>query len=223
MPIRIIAIVSAAILGAGLIYGLSEAARAPSTHSSTKLPYRVSWSGDLAGWTYGGDRWTVHGKLLQYSGDAASDVLAPTRVTDANYAVEAVIRLVNFKDTGLSESRGFGILLRSRGAADPTEKTVGLVAGVGRGFMGCDGVSSQAVFTSADTDYTSLKQSNAAYYPNHAWHTYRAEVRGNAIKLIIDGKVRNTVTTKQSAGGELVGLYSLGAQLQIKRFTISAL
>jgi hypothetical protein len=206
-----------------LALGLSGTTHAASPHGSAKVLYRASWSGALGTWTYGGDAWTVQGTLLQYSGDAASDVLSPYKVTRGNYAVQAAIKLVGFKDTGLSESRGFGILLRSTGAADPTENTVGLVAGVGRGFMGCEGISSQAVFTTGDTDFTSLKKKNASYHPNNAWHVYRVEVRGNAIKLSIDGKVMNTVTTKKFAGGNLVGLYSLGAQLQIKSFTIFGL
>jgi hypothetical protein len=212
-----------AMFGAGLTRSFPGAAHAASSYSSARVLYRASWGGVLAGWNYGGDAWTVQGKLLRYSGDAASDVLSPYRVVRANYALEATIRLVGFKDTGLSESRGFGILLRSSGAADPTENTVGLVAGIGRGFMGCEGISSQAVFTTGDTDFTSLKQRNASYHPNNAWHVYRVEVRGNAIKLSIDGKVLNSVTTKRFAGGNFVGLYSLGAQLQVKSFTISAL
>ena len=200
-----------------------SAATGAQAAGSAKVLYRGIWTGNMAGWTHGGDAWTVQGKLLQYSGDAASVMLAPYTVTRTSYAVQAKIKLIAFKDTGLSESRGYGIDVRATSAGDPTQSTVGLVAGVGRGFMGCDGVSSQAVFTTADTDFTSLKKHNASFQPSHAWHLFRVEVRGNAIKLIVDGHVENTVTTKRFAGGTLVGLYSLGANIQVKSFSIYGL
>jgi thiol-disulfide isomerase/thioredoxin len=118
--------------------GTTQAARAHTL-------YQASWSRGLTGWTHGGPAWTTGGGKLSYSGADASSLLAPVTIAGGSYAVQATIRMLAWKDTGVSENHGFGIRVRSRGAVDPTTGTAGLMVGIGRGFMGCDGVYSQAV------------------------------------------------------------------------------
>jgi hypothetical protein len=128
---------------------------------------------------------------------------------------------VAWKNSGISENNGFGLLLRARGATDPSESTAGLMAGVGKGYMGCDGVYSQAVVATADTDLESLKTTNARFHPGPGWHVYGVAVHGNVIALSIDGKTLTTVTSSRMRGGTHVGLFSLGSQINVKNFTVS--
>jgi hypothetical protein len=209
----------AAVLALGVLYP----AHAAPAGNATKVLYRTSFRSDMSRWTAGGGKWTLQGGMLTYSGVAGSVVLAPYSAPRTHYAVEAVIKLVAWRDTGLSESNGFGLLLRARGPVDPTAATAGLMAGVGRGFLGCDGLYSQPSIATADTDLSALKQTSDRFRPGRAWHTYRVEVQGNTIKLLIDGHSRETVVTKQYAGATRVGLFSLGSQLQVKSFSIMQL
>jgi hypothetical protein len=188
--------------------------------SSSKVLYQTAWKGGVSGWARGGGRWTVRSGILSYSGDDVSALVVPYRLNRRNYSVEASIRLVTWKDTGISESHGFGILVRAKPGVDPSGDTAGLMAGIGRGFLGCDGVYSQSVVATADTDLTSLRTQNKAFLPKHTWHLYRADVRGDTITLSIDGRVVNTVTTKQFAASVGIGLFSLSTQLDVKDFRV---
>lgn len=190
-----------------------------STHA--KVLYRASWSHDASGWKTGGNTWNVHGGLLDFDGTDVSVFLAPYSTSTTRYAIEASIRLLAWKDSSVSENKGFGIVIRAVKASDPAAKTVGLVAGVGRGFMGCEGLYSQAVFATADTELNSLNKKNRAFRPGHGWHVYRVEVRDNTITLLIDGRVMNVATTSRYSSGKRIGLFSLASQLQVKSFTVS--
>jgi hypothetical protein len=188
--------------------------------ATSNVLYRASWTHGVGRWTPAGGTWTVSGAALNYSGSAGAVIVAPYHAPAAAYAIEARIQMVAWKDSGVSENKGFGILVRAKKAVDPTGETAGLLAGVGRGFMGCDGVFSQAVFATADTDLTSLKTKNAAFRPGPGWHSYRVEARGRSLTLVIDGKVRNSLTTSKYADGNRFGLFSLSTQIRVESFQV---
>jgi hypothetical protein len=133
------------------------------------------------------------------------------------------MRLMAWRETGVSESHGMGILIRASRPVDPTGNTAGLMAGLGKGFVGCDGVHSNALLATADTDFTALAQDPRAFSAGHAWHTVRVEVRGNSIKLIIDGRLRTSGSTRRFSSATAVGLFSLSARMQVKTFEIQQL
>jgi hypothetical protein len=133
------------------------------------------------------------------------------------------MRLMAWRETGISESHGLGLLIRARGPVDPTGDTAGLMAGLGKGFVGCDGVHSNALVATADTDLNAVAQDSRPFSAGHAWHTVRVEVRGNTIRLLIDGRLRTSTTTKQFAGATSIGLFSLSARIQVKNFSVRAL
>lgn len=169
----------------------------------------------------GGGRWRTSGGLLTNTIDDPSSLLAPYRLTRANFAVQATIRLAAWRHSGSSEDNVFGILFRGavQGAANPA---TGLVGGVARGFLGCNGLYSWAGIATADTDSEVLKETSK-FRPEHSWSTYRLEVRGNAMRLLVDGKLRNAVTSKRFAGQTSVGLYALAAASQVRNFTVIGL
>jgi hypothetical protein len=56
--------------------------------------------------------------------------------------------------------------------------------------------------------------------PGNGWHTYRLEVKGNSIKLLVDGaplveEVDNTILSNCQ-----VGLFSAGAQINVRSFKV---
>jgi hypothetical protein len=61
------------------------------------------------------------------------------------------------------------------------------------------------------------------FAPSDAWHTIRLEVKGDTVKVLIDGgsviqEVDNTYLT-----GGVVGIFDRGCQVNIRAFTVSAL
>lgn len=185
--------------------------------------YSSSWGHGLEGWAKSSGGWAASRGVVSYSGAGASVLVAPARVKSGKYVVQAAVRLMAWRETGISESHGMGILIRATGPVDPTAETAGVMAGLGKGFVGCDGVHSNAVMATADTDFTALAQDKRAFSAGHAWHTVRVEVRGNTIKLIIDGRLRTSTSTRRFATGTSVGLFSLSARMQAKDFTIERL
>jgi hypothetical protein len=59
--------------------------------------------------------------------------------------------------------------------------------------------------------------------PGSDWHTYRVEVNGNDIKVLIDGALKLDVQDNQFLTGAQVGLGDAEAELSISSFTITAL
>jgi hypothetical protein len=207
-------------LGAALCMAVAPSA-VGATSGANRVLYQANWNNGASGWTQAGGTWTRHGNVMTYGGNDATVLLAPYRTTSKPYVMHAAIRLVRWKNTGISENNGFGLLLRAKGLIDPTESTAGLMAGVGKGFMGCDGAFSQAVVATADLDLQSLKLKNDRFHPGSGWHTYGVVVRGNTVVLSIDGKKHTTVTSSRFAAGRGVGLFSLGSQIEVKNFTVT--
>jgi hypothetical protein len=213
----------AGLLVAVLSGGDYATTSAQGLSSNSKVLFKTTWVSAQRGWTPAGGAWKQSGGHLAYRGDAAAVLVAPYRVTRKNYAVEAAIRLVTWTNAGISENNGFGILLRAKSAVDPQVDTAGLLAGVGKGFMGCDGSYSQAVVATADVDLQSLKPKNDRFHPGSGWHRYRVQVRGNAIALVIDGHLYTSVTTARSASATRIGLFSLQSRIEVKNFTVYGL
>lgn len=219
MSFRLAALLIAASLSLASTVGVGVSTAA----ASNPTLYRATWmsSASAAGWQSGGGKWTVANSVVTNTGNDASSYLAPFKLTRADYAVQARIRLVAWRHSGYSEDNVFGILFRGgpQGSADPA---TGLVGGVARGFLGCDGIFSWAGIATADTDAEVLKET-FKFRPEYGWHTYRAEVRGNTMRLLVDGHVRNTVTSKRLATQRAIGLYALAARIQVADFTVIGL
>src|SRR5690348_7831114 len=105
----------ATIKGLALAGALGLCAAPPASATSlqgpSKVLFRASWSSGIHNWARSGGTWKVQGGMLTYGGVDVSMLLAPYTPRHGSYAVEAAIRLVNWKTSGLSESQGFGVLI----------------------------------------------------------------------------------------------------------------
>jgi hypothetical protein len=211
------------VVGIGLALALLAPTTAMTVEAASNTAYASSWTKGLGGWTHSSSGWKDSHGVVTYDGSGASVLIAPYHTAGTSYAVQAKMRLMAWRETGISESHGMGLLIRARGAVDPSGETAGLMGGLGKGFVGCDGVHSNALLATADTDFNAVAQDSRAFSAGHSWHTVRAEVRGNVIKLLIDGKLRTSTTTRQFAGASLVGLFSLSARMQVKNFSVKKL
>jgi hypothetical protein len=128
----------------------------------------------------------------------------------ANYAVEADIQAVragNGCTFGLSvreDSIGdYRVGVRAPGptAAFIFDQTSG---------VGCD-------------DYYWNALTKASYSLDTDWHTYRVEVRGNDIKLLIDGQPVIETIDNHHLTGNSVGLFSNGMVINVRSFKVTAL
>jgi hypothetical protein len=199
---------------------LSASAFTAAHAGAPRVLYQASWTHTMSGWRHSSGGWTDQRGILTYNGESASVLVAPFRAPATPYAVEATVRVLGWRQTGISESHGMGVLVRARGLVDPIGDTAGIMAGIGQGFVGCDGLHTQPVIATADTDLTSLNQDSKAFLPKRAWHVYRVEVRGTTLTLLIDGHLRTKVATKQFAGASSVGIFSLSTGIQVRNFRV---
>jgi hypothetical protein len=183
-----------------------------------KVLYQANWRSSTAGWTAGGGAWPVRNGLLTNTSDDSSTFVAPYTVTRTSYALEATIRLVSWRYSSESENNAFGVLFRGAGKGQGNPAS-GLMGGVVRGFLGCAGLFSWAAIATADVDSEVLKQ-NSTFRPGNGWHRYRVEVRGNRLRLLVDGRERNAVTSTRFARGLRVGLFSLAGRIQVSGFRV---
>ncbi|HYT46172.1 MAG TPA: hypothetical protein VEP90_27835, partial [Methylomirabilota bacterium] len=75
----------------------------------------------------------------------------------------------------------------------------------------------------ADAGHIGPPLASAPFDPGSAWHTYRVEIKGNTIKLLIDGGVKIDTTDNTNLSGGQVGFWSQEVQLNIRSFKIIAL
>ena len=182
---------------------------APKPPPGTVL-YEADWSSGLNGWPgiYG---WKVLGGALLNdgtNGEKTNWVAAPYEpgLADvSDYAVEAEIQLV--AEPGCVT---FGVVARDmyqvgiRLAWNPFYCNYGdeaMIRLVGSG----DPIAAMA------------------YTRDMEWHTYRVEVKGNTIKLVIDGaSIVETADNRYLTGGK-VGLWSVNGQISVRSFKVIAL
>jgi hypothetical protein len=132
-----------------------------------------------------------------------STLVAPTacqpKTTD--YAVEATIQVVSLSDN----YSGFGIDVRSgQSTTDP--------AGYSTYIDSADGANISVVGGDA--------LNNAPFNPGKDFHVYRAEVKGNTVTFLIDGKtVLSAVDNRFISTGQ-VGLWCANAQIELSSFKV---
>lgn len=62
-----------------------------------------------------------------------------------------------------------------------------------------------------------------AFQPGNAIHRYRIEVRGNELRMLIDGAIALTATDNTYLTGNRVGLWSDQAQINVLSFEVTPL
>ena len=180
----------------------TPASRGPSA------TYTADWSAGLGGWA-GSPQWkAVDGRLLS-DGTAARDgglVRAPFRPDSRDYAIESRIRLLR-SDFGCY----FGIVGRLQG--DPTNDGLFMGYSTIRGFGGV------AVHT-----YDGFREDLArdpAFSPGSEERNYRAEFRGNEVRLLVDGAEILRVKDNRFLDPGMIGLASGSCQIEVSTFAVS--
>jgi hypothetical protein len=167
-----------------------------------------SWSG----WSGSNDWKIVNGMLVNNGsgGTLGPSIIAPYDLGNvSDYAVEATIQVVHWNSCCYSL---FAIVARA----------VSTSAG-SQGYSFQDDVQASAVQVTPSPSYSSNALTGAPFAPGNTFHTYRAEVKGNSLKLFIDGGPKFDIADNSYSSGGQVGFWSYGVQLNISSFKIIAL
>lgn len=199
--------------------------RPPATPpaAATALPYAADWSRGPAGWSGTGD-WSVAGGMLVSDGsshDERAGMLAPLQLTEPDVAVEAEIRLEDYRDAGRTGGRAsFGVMARVE--RDSNGYGAGHCYSLGRYVPVCAG-GDQGEHRSVlwNTDRATLDF--ADFEPGAAWHTYRIELRGNHLTVLIDGAPVLDAVDNNFLDGGRVGLWSNRCVVSVRGFRVTAL
>ena len=168
------------------------------------------------GWN-GTSDWKVSNGMLLNDGTNASyytqpTIVAPCQPQVADYAVEATMQVVSALTTS-TVYPCFEITVRGVPSSDAWQ---GYAAGV------CPISSVGARIVARDTNNDSPLVS-APFDPGTASHTYRVEVKGTTINLLIDGGLILTKNDNRFLSGGQVGLMCFNMQVNVSSFKIIAL
>jgi hypothetical protein len=166
--------------------------------------YRADWSGGLVGWVGSTDWKTVNGMLVNdgSNGGGNSLILAPYQPTTPDYALETEIEWLGSRQFISS----FAVVARANDVGN-----IGYRALSGD-FKGAQILAVSERIGGADFDPGGQKP-----------HTYRLEVRGNTLKLLIDGGVVLSVSDNRFLSAGRVGLWSDYGQMNVRSFKVIAL
>jgi hypothetical protein len=176
-----------------------------------------SWSG----WN-GSGGWKVSGGLLLNDGTYADYQTMPTITAPyqpggiADYAVVIKMQVVNAMTTGTIypclyiTARGTSVSDGWHGYADA---------------ICANSANGQAAQINAiDTTNNMYDRLNSTPFdPQNAWHTYRLEVKGTAIRFLVDGGALLTADDSKFLGAGQIGLRSDYMEVKISSFNIIAL
>ncbi len=183
----------------------------PTSIAPGTILYQADWSQGLDGWVGSQDWKTQDGMLVsdgtnQPTSAAGPTILAPYQVTaSGNFAIE--IRVAFKTDQNFSSDP---LLFHGSSTADGWQgyKLTVCVCPVGNIRLTSD-------------DYNDVL-GRALFDPGTAWHTYRVEVRGSTMTVIVDGTTLLTVHDSRYLSGGQVGIKS-STQITVSSFTITSL
>ncbi len=170
------------------------------------------------GWS-GPPDWKILNGTLLNDGTNQDMSLQPTIVAPcqldgiSDYAVEARIQIVSFNN---QSQNCFAITVRG----DPTQSQwQGYIAAID---SGCVSSTSQTVIA-VNSLGSDKVIAHAPFNPGSGFHTYRVEVKGNSIKILVDGGEELSVIDNRYLDTSQVGLASYGCQLIITSFKVISL
>lgn len=192
------------------------------------LLYEADWSQGMDGWKETGGWKFAAGMLLSDGSDDNSSqlIVAPYRPDGINYVVEAEIQWVsaNLNSGSHCEDPSFGIVTRADGQGAYWS---GVHLHYNESFFGTSEplikarIGDQRELTHCGFDVPIAEQEE--YLLDREWHTYRVEVRGNTITLLVDGSVvLETLDNRHLAPGQ-IGLWSVLAQISVRSFKVYSL
>lgn len=178
----------------------------------TPVPaYLANTTGGFTAWNGPGDWEYQNGALVNngFNRIQGAWIAAPFQPRTASYAVEADIQVTSTTCSDDNDDRrNFGIIVRADSDDDGYWAGVDCAntAGISNGSsFCCDKIAQQGLHT--DTSR----------------HTYRVEVDGTIIRLLIDGRL--VLETRHSAHGTAgeIGLWSYGVRVQVHSFKVDEL
>jgi len=170
-------------------------------------------NGGFSKWSGSADWKHVNGMLVNDGTNGrASEILAPFQPSVGDYAVEAEIQMVG----GGTWCMSFGVFARG-------DEGTGYSAGIGTDSSNCQGLARIAPGSGLGPTNQSPILASQAFDPGTDWHTYRLEVQGNTIRLLIDGAVTvEAVDNRYLSPGD-VGLWTDGTQINVRSFKVISL
>jgi hypothetical protein len=203
------------LAAATTVAATATVAPTPTTESGTVL-YQADQLGGLDAFA-GTNGWTYANGLLANDGSGDLNgpwVMAPIQPTTADYAIEAEIQIVRVSQDECSG--GVGLIARAAGET-------GYATGVVYGLDACKDLHLRIATREPPGVYGSSAIADTRQYsPGASWHTYRLEVRGGSIRLIVDGTVMLEGTDDRYRDAGRVGLWCDGTQVNVRRFAVVA-
>ena len=176
--------------------------------SGQEVVYQADWSSDFNGWS-GDDSWKVlRGMLLNDGTENPARISVPFKPGErglSDYAVEAEIQVVG--KFNVSGDRSFRMILRSG-------YWVGIDWHSAFGNRASIAVACPCKF-SGDNEIAVT-----TFEGDSDWHTYRAEVYRNEIRLLVDGReIVKAIDNRYLEGGE-IELWSANMQISVQSFKV---
>jgi hypothetical protein len=196
----------------------------PTPPAPGTVLYQADWSSGRNGWSLPQGWDTVSGELVNDGTNGEPSELTalahPPTITPytADYAVEADIQVVR-QTSWFCVYPGFGIAVRA-------ESTGLYLVGMVSDSDGWLGFILDTSSKSSACSFNRLLQSalvKNSFNLDTDWHTYRVEVRGNDIKLLVDGNTVIETTDNHHLRSNAVGLWSAAVVLNVRSFKVIAL
>lgn len=186
-----------------------------------RILYFTTFKHGLSGWRGTRNMWQVRTHFISTDLSDTTVLVSPFVVRRTNYAVQSKLRVVAWRNQSFHDAI-VGILFRSPGVPNYAARSPitdrGLIAGLYRSLGGAqtEVVVKQAYQLGGRYVY-------APYEPGAGWNTYRVEVRGNRMQVLVDGRRTLSLTTRDSIRGSLVGLVVSNAAVEVKGFRVATL
>jgi hypothetical protein len=198
----------------------TESATTPASDGGDGIVFEAPGRNELE--TLASGSWSATADALVNPGSSAvaEPWLVLSTVPSADFAVEAEIRVTGRLESVCDQS--FGLVAGSPGADQ--------VFGGGLIFP-CASDTPRARLTDVsvweDGYNADPVLAEETFDPGNEWHTYRFELRGDDVRLLVDGAdvVSGTVgaPVDASSGDAQAGLWAQGVQLKVRRVSVQVL
>lgn len=184
------------------------------TGASGNTIYKADWSRGMNGWA-GPPSWKAVNGMLVNDGSSTTGrgrISAPCQPDTANYAVEAEIQLIPPENCAFVGQQ-FGLVARA-------DEQGGILGGL---LCSNDGL----VLASTDTEFSLIREDDRIaekdFTIDGKWHTYRLEVKGNSVRLLVDGAPFLNGTDNRRLDSGDVGMFASELQINVRSFEIERL
>lgn len=203
----------------------TPAAFPAATPPADLLLYYADTSGGLEEWALPDlakdDSWMrVDGMLVNDGGGEGDLLQAPYRPRIADYAVEAEVRMVGLRRGAIF--LGFGLCVRAGeegaywGGVNFLQGPHAFVGGAASSVGG----PPRFLVASYPNDVVAVTDFDPGF---DRWQTYRIEVDGNMLRLLVNGQLVAAGTDDRFDDRGRVGLWSSGLEIEVRRFAVLAL